>query len=241
MHAAILVEERSAQKDLDGFLANWDRQYKAVMSKIDLFDQQKTAQWTQEQKQLFIKLLYHQRAHFDDVLWFMGNCAPTREAKEIILNNIRDELGMNGFSHEMLYLEFAKSFGVDLTYELLEEKYYYPFLKEYNQGHLRWLRDHDWSHRLSAFAAIERLDNLDYLALKELAVNIGAKSSALIFFNVHIYVKHYEETEPAFLKLWEEQSAIIEKVFGFIGDYQLAIWKRISDAIFKGCYLPTNS
>ena len=121
-------------------------------------------------------------------------------------------------------------------YELIEEKYYYSFLREYNHGHLRWLRDHDWDHRLAAFTAIERLDNLDYLGLRDVAVSIGAVGKALTFFNVHIHVKHYEAAEKFFIILWKSKSDVVKSVFQFIGSYQLEIWRKISDAVFKGSY-----
>src|SRR5579872_3617609 len=136
-----------AKSDLDElhlFLEDWDKRYFEEIKKIPLFDKNLTRKWNKEQKQLFVKLLYHQRAHFDDILWFMGNFAPDQESKQMIIDNISDEFGMKGVSHEKLYLDFAKSMDVDLTYELLDEKYYYSFLREYNQGHLRWLRDNDW-------------------------------------------------------------------------------------------------
>lgn len=223
--------------ELQKFLSGWDYQYQQKANQIDLFNQQLVSNWNSEQQQLFTKLLYHQRAHFDDILWFMGNFAPNREAKQIILNNTKDEYGMDGLSHERLYLEFAKMFGVDLTYELIDEKYYFPFLREYNYGHLKWLRDHDWNHRLAAFSAIERLDNLDYLNLRNVAVSMGANGKALTFFNVHIHVKHFEEAEPIFANLWHSEANIIREVFKFIGDYQIDIWRKISDAIFKKNYL----
>jgi len=230
------INDSFLDENLQDFLRGWDNQYKMGMAEIDLFKEEKTQQWSEEQKKLFVQLLYHQRAHFDDVLWLMGNFAPNAEAKEVILNNIRDELGMNGLSHEKLYLEFARSLGVDLTYELIEEKYYYSFLREYNHGHLRWLRDHDWDHRLAAFTAIERLDNLDYLGLRDVAVSIGAVGKALTFFNVHIHVKHYEAAEKFFIILWKSKSDVVKSVFQFIGSYQLEIWRKISDAVFKGSY-----
>lgn len=57
--------------------------------------------------------------------------------------------------------------GVDLTYELLEETSYLSFA-------------------LAAFAAIERLDNVDYLNLRHIAESLGATGKTLTFFNVHI-------------------------------------------------------
>ncbi len=226
-------EAHSDTASLRFFLEDWDLNYRDQMEKVDLFNQELINRWSIHQKQFFIKTLYHQRAHFGDVLWYMGNFAPDRKSKQIILNNIADEFGMNGMSHEMLYLEFSKAMGVDLTHELLDEKEYLPFLREYNQGHLRWLRTHDWNHRLTAFAALERLDNIDYVKLRDVAINIGAANKALVFFNVHIHVTHYEEVEDSFSEVWKHDANVVKKAFNFIGNYQLDIWKRISDAVFS--------
>ena len=224
--------EVESSSSLLEFLKDWDIDYKRKTKELSLFNQSIIRKWNDKQKQLFVRLLYHQRGHFGDVLWYMGNFAPNAKAKEIILSNIRDEFGRNAPSHEQLYLDFAKCLGVDLTYELLEETYYLPFLREYNQGHLRWLRDHDWEHRLAAFAAIERLDNLDYTALRDVALCLDVENKGLIFFNVHIYVKHYEEAANLdFLTLWHENNSLVRNVFAFIGDYQIDIWRKLSDNI----------
>ena len=228
---------QSEERGLDEFLDQWDINYKNSMSQIDLFKPELTSGWNLNQKQLFSKLLYHQRAHFDDVLWYVGSFGPNNEFKEMIIENTKDEFGFNGISHEKLYLEFANSLGVDLKYELLDQKYYLKFLKEYNHGHLRWLRDHDSDHMLAAFSAIERLDNLDYLGLKNVALSIGLSGKALVFFNVHIYVKHYEQTETIFKQLWKKRPEVVKGTFNFIAEYQLEIWRKISDAIFNGYHL----
>ena len=226
--------EEQESESLKSFLASWDQSYQQQAEGIPIFDTMLTSQLNTEQVKHFIRLLYHQRAHFDDVLWYMGNFAPDAESKEMIIENIRDEMGKGGRSHESLYLDFAASMGVDLTDELLEEKYYLPFLKEYNHGHLKWFRDHDWSHRLTAFAAIERLDNLDYTNLKNTAESFGVEESKLLFFKVHMYVKHYESLEDSeFSTLWNDKHELVRDVFNFIGKYQIDIWKRISKAVFN--------
>jgi hypothetical protein len=218
---------------LNVYLEQWDKNYNDKLSYIKLFNTELTSCWSKEQKQYFIQILYHQRAHFDDVLWYMGNFAPDAASKKIILNNICDEFSLNGISHEKLYLEFASSMGVDLTYELIDENCYPKFLKEYNYGHLKWMRDNDWDHRLAGFAALERLDNVDYVSLKNVATSIGAEGKALVFFNVHIHVKHFEEAELLFQELWIEKPEVVKNAFEFIGNYQLNIWSKMSDAIFE--------
>jgi hypothetical protein len=98
---------------------------------------------------------------------------------------------------------------------------------------LRWLREHDWDHRITAFAAIERLDNLDYPALKDVALSVGTENKAMVFFNVHIHVTHYDTIEKSsFGRLWEDKSNVVENVFNFIADYYLETWRSISDYVF---------
>jgi len=228
------IQKTDTLEGFPKFLQEWDEEFINRTKKIALFDKSITSKWTKYQKELFVKLLYHQRSHFDDVLWYMGNFAPDSATKEMILDNIRDEFGKGGRSHEKLYLDFANCMGIDLTYELIEEKFYLPFLREYNRGHLQWLRDHDWTHRLSAFAALERLDNVDYLNLKNVVESFNLEKVDVLFFKVHIYVKHFEGAQGCQLdQIWNEQPNIIHKVFNFIGDYQIEIWKKISDTILN--------
>jgi Iron-containing redox enzyme len=218
---------------LKSFMEQWDDDYSERLNKIDLFKPFLTKNWNHEQKKLFVKLLYHQRGHFGNILWFMGNYAPDAKSKEIILDNIREEFGKHAPSHEKLYMDFAKSMGVDLTCEFLDEEFYQPFLKEYNHGHLRWLRDHAWDHRLAAFAALERLDNLDYVGLRNIATSLGAAKTDLVFFNVHIHVQHYDAVEKSLLKeLWGREPVLVQEAFSFISHYQVDIWNKISNVIF---------
>lgn len=231
--ATVCNADVSNVNELQLFLETWDKNYNKKINQIDLFKQELTNSWNNEQKQIFVKLLYHQRAHFGQVLWNLGNFAPNYTARELILENIRDEFGKHGISHEKLYLDFAKQMGVDLTYELIEEKFYPSFLREYNNGHLRWLLEHDWDHNLSAFAALERLDNVDYVNLLNVAKTLGATKRDLVFFNVHIHVTHFDNIEKSsFGDLWKEKPDIVKNCFNFIGNYQIDIWKKISDAVF---------
>lgn len=215
------------------FLEKWDTVYQAALRTILLFNSSETAKWSKEQQQLFIKLLYHQRGHFDDILWCVGNFAPDAQSKEMVVKNIREEFGGYAPSHEKLYLDFAKSHGVDLTYEMIDETMYLPFLRTFNKELLRWLRTHDWDHCITAFAAIERLDNLDYPALKGVAESIETHDKDMIFFNVHIHVTHYDIIEQSgFADLWKRRPEIVESVFQFIADYYLDTWRHISDYVF---------
>lgn len=226
--------EKNSDIYLQKFLVDWDNNYQKKISNIDIFNYSLTKNWNKEQCQFFIKILYHIRGHFDSFLWYMGNFAPNNKTKQMILKNVHDEFGMNGLSHEQLYFQFANYFDVDLTYELIEETFYSNFAKEYIKNQLLWLRNNDWDHRLAAFAAIERLDNVDYLNLRNIAKSIGANGKALTFFNVHISADHFEGILlAAFQDLWQEKPLIAQEVFNFISDFQTSMWKNLSDEIFN--------
>lgn len=215
------------------YLIDWDTEYKEKVSKIALFQPEKTAQWSTEQQQHFIKTFYHVRGHFHCFLWFMGNFAPDKESKDMVLQNIIDELGDRGLSHEKLYHILAQQVGVDLMPEMLEEKTYLPFIQEFNKGHLRWLSDKDWPTRVAAFAALERLDNVDYANAKAIAESLGLHGQALVFFNVHINSAHFDSIlEKSFTKIWAAEPEKSKYAFQFIMDHQINMWKNLSDEIF---------
>ncbi len=227
-------QNNHTQEDLAKFLSNWDQQYQQAIKKIDLFQAEKTKHWSQEQITFFIKVFYHLRGHFSDFLWYMGSFAPNKKAKELILSNIIDEFNFNGLSHEQLYLLFASAFNVDLTYELLDNTAYLPFARDYIEGQLRWLRANDWDSRLIAFAAIERLDNVDYANFRDLAVSIGAQKKDLTFFFVHINADHFDAIfEAEFKALWLKNETLVRNIFDFIFNYQINMFTQFSNAIFN--------
>ncbi len=220
--------------ELDSFLQEWNESYQEATLAIDLFKPELTSQWTLPLKQYFIKTLYHARGHFAELLWHMGSFAPNAETKEMILTNTRDGFGKHGLSHEQLYQFFAKGWGIDLSLELLDQKWYLSFMREYIEGQLRWLMTHDWDHRLAAFAAIERLDNVDYLNLYNVAVSMGTEKKHLTFFNVHINADHFDNIFlTAFNQLWFKSPEMVQEVFNFIKDFQLDMWKKLSDTVFS--------
>ncbi len=219
---------------MEAYLSDWDAEYKTEIKKIDLFDASKTSTWSFQQKQFFIKVFYHLRGHFADFLWYMGNFAPDASTKEMIIRNIRDEFNQNGLSHEQLYFIFAEAFDVDLSFELLDEGSYLPFARDYIQGQLRWLRSNDWDHRLAGFAAIERLDNVDYASFRDVAISMGAEKKALTFFNVHICADHFEGIlASAFGELWQKDQLLVRNVFTFIKDFQIDMLNQLSNAVFN--------
>lgn len=68
-----------------------------------------------------------------------------------------------------MYFDFAESVGANLNEEVMTEEHYLPKIKAFNKGHLKWLHEHSNDERLCAFAAYERLDNIDYINLHKLA------------------------------------------------------------------------
>ncbi len=230
-----LCETQHSEDKLQHFLKLWDADYKARLEKIDIFNSKITSQWSSSQIKFFIRVLYHLRGHFSDVLWYMGNFAPDYETKQMVIDNIRDEFGMQGqasLSHEQLYMNFAKSFGVDLYSELVDEEFYLPFARAYIEGQLRWLRNTDWDKRVVGFSAIERLDNIDYISLRDIAISIGASGKTLTFFHVHIGADHFESVlNTSLTKIWLVNPKLVEEVFHFIGDYQTNMFNHLSEAV----------
>src|ERR1700722_4217338 len=98
---------------LEDFLVLMDKSYKEALSKIDMFDINKTVLWNREQKQAFVKLFYHARGHFYKFLWCVGSRSKIKATKDKVLENIQEEFGEEK-SHEQLYFDFAKALGVSL-------------------------------------------------------------------------------------------------------------------------------
>src|SRR3989344_3782020 len=159
----------------------------------------------------------------------MANHAPDAKAKRVILDNIEEEFGSNRKSHEQLYFDFANSFGVDLIDEVVNQTSYVPFAREFNRKHLEYLANSDWDGKVIAFAAYERLDNVDYADLLSLAKNIGATKEALTFFTVHAQVQHYEMARDKFSleNLWVKEAEKVKEGFNFIAAHQNQMWKDL--------------
>ncbi len=215
------------------FLEEWDQDYIAKQNDIPLFDPQLTGKWSAEQKKYFAKVFYHARGHFHGFLWYMGNHAPDAESKKMVLHNIAEEFSLNGRSHEQLYIDFAKSLGADLSNEFANEEHHLPFIKDFNKGHLEWLSTHDWPSCMAAFSAYERLDNVDYSKLVELAKSLGAQKRGLVFFNVHIVVEHFETTLNSVIDIWKNNQEIIKEAFNFVKEHQITMWKNLSNTMFN--------
>ncbi len=229
----LLNNEAKVGRSLEQYLTWWDENYKKCVSQIPLFDPQKTAQWSSAQREYFVKTFYHVRGHFHSFLWFMGNIAPNKEAKQMIVQNIMEEFGENGLSHERLYYEFAKSLSVDLSNEITKHQYYLPFIQEFNRGHLEWLQNHDWAGCLSAFSAYEKLDNVDYVSLLDLAKSLDISRLGLTFFQVHVHVKHFDNTLDLLSNIWATNPEKVKNGFDFIQNHQLNMWQQLSENVFN--------
>lgn len=224
----------SENEDLFHFLKSWDIEYGQKIKSLPLFDINQTAQWSLQQKIHFVKVFYHCRGHFHELLWFLACYAPDRKFKRIVIENILDELGENGASHEELYSFSAQAVGVDVKKEYIDHETYLPFCKEFNRGHLQWLNEHDWDGKIAAFAALERLDNIDYVKGKELAENIGLTGKELTFFNVHIHIDHFGSVlKGGLLDAWKRNTLAVKEAFTFILEHQIKMWHSLSDEVFN--------
>lgn len=223
---------RSSQTvSLDAFVAEWLQHYKEGVAAIDLFNPELTETLSPQQRAFFVKAFYHARGHFHDFLWFVGNHT-SYEVKQLIIDNVAEEFGGEGRSHEQFYYEFAAAIGVDLTDEVVNETTHLPFIQDYNRAHLRWLASHDADSLLAAFSAYEKLDNPDYSNLYALGKSFELNNRGLIFFDVHRHVEHYEATMSFINQVWERNPDKVVEAFEFVGKHQLNMWRQLSDAVF---------
>ncbi len=219
--------------NLNNFLETWDKEYNAKAKKIELFQPTLTKNWSLEQKRIFASVFYHLRGHFHDFLWHVGSHANDKETKDIVLSNISEEFNGSARSHEQMYIDFASSVGADVKYHSSTEKDYLPFAKKFNNNHLKWLSEHGPDHNFAALSAYERLDNVDYAMLHNLAKSINITNRGQIFFKVHSVVEHFSPTYNKLLSVWESSNEIVEESFNFIGYNQLEMWRNLSDLIFN--------
>jgi pyrroloquinoline quinone (PQQ) biosynthesis protein C len=220
------------QISLKEFIQKIDLAYTEKLKNISLFDSRNTSLWSQAQKQRFCKVFYHVRGHFHDFMWIVGNFLPNEELKQIVLGNISEEFGVRR-SHEELYVRFAEALGVDIIEEIKEEGHYLEFAKAFNREHKKWLLNHDWEHKMAAFSAYERLDNVDYPHLFDLAKSFELSDYELSFFRVHTVVQHFESTEEQIGKIWEKNKEKVIQAFYFIYNHQLQMWSALSDAMLN--------
>ncbi|KTD41646.1 iron-containing redox enzyme family protein [Legionella parisiensis] len=220
-------------QSLQHFLQKNDLNYRQSLTSIPLFDPQKTSAWTYEQRKTFASIFYHLRGHFINFVWFIANFTSNELTKKIILENIHEELGIGSrFSHEMLFERFAKECDVDIHDEIINETHYVPFAKNFNKTHLQWLSEHDEEERVAAFAAYERLDNLDYTYLLQMGDSIRLSKHAKTFFKVHAYVTHFNSTLELIQPIWEKNPDKIVRAFHFIYTHQQQMWRNLSHHLY---------
>lgn len=218
--------------EFDQFLIEVDQRYRQEMLLIPLFSSRKP--FTQKQKKIFAAVFYHLRGHFINFLWYIGNFSENVELKKIIINNISEELGIDSrLSHEKLYERFAQDCGVDIKDEIVNEIHYLPFAREFNKAHLRELRNQDEAGQVVILAAYERLDNIDYIYLTQLAKRFLVSSSATAFFRVHVNVEHFHPLKENLISIWNDSPEKIKKGFLFTYSHQLRMWQQLSDLIFS--------
>ena len=227
---------------LDEFLEQWDADYRKRAEKIPMFDPRKPLLWTWKQWIYFVRVFYHVRGHFNELVWHLGNMAPTAQLKRMFLANIADEWGLgvpmhNLPSHEELYYRFAGAVGLDreilIEEEVLREKTYLPFIRKFNHGHIERLKRNSWIYAFALFAAYERLDNGDYARLlKFVTERRGIPGWGRKFFEVHAQVRHFEPTREYLETIWEDNNTgVVREAFKFIADHQLAVTRKMNAAV----------
>jgi hypothetical protein len=143
------------------------------------------------------------------------------------LDNISEEFSLRSLSHEELYFKFADEFGVDLNSETITEENYLPFLKKFNKSHTDFLLTEGWNTKWATFSAYEKLDNVDYKNLLNLAKNIGTSAKGMVFFRVHSEANHHDSTSQLLQKIWETDPESVKIGFEFIAKHQLEMWKEL--------------
>lgn len=220
--------------ELPVFLSQMDNSYQQQVDNIALFDANQTKNWDAEQKKKFAGVFYHLRGYFIEFMWYLANFAQDKRIKKIIIDNITEELGTGTkFSHEQLYERFAKACGVDIHEEIIHKTHYLSFAKEFNYTHLRWLKEHDPLSQFAAFAAYERLDNIDYRNLLDFVHSLNLPVETHAFFRVHVFVEHFESTLEPLLEIWQKFPEKVINAFQFIYSHQHKMWQNLSEAIFQ--------
>ena len=211
---------------LQEYVKNWKKEYNSRAEKLKIFTPGSIV-WDVENKTKFVKIFYHARGNFYELLWFLGSLAPNYEIKKTILTSIGEEFGGKNQSHEEYYFDFAIELGVDIKKEIIEKKYYIHTVKEFNHNFLKQIITQNYSVAWSIYSAYELLDNLDYSNLLELVQSFGVSARALRFFTIHAKVAHFETTEELLQKIWDRDRGLVTKGFDFIMENQLTMWDEL--------------
>jgi reactive intermediate/imine deaminase len=216
--------------ELNDFLKKIDGEQKEFYKTLKIFNIDYVNKWDLKIKQEFIRVLYHCRGHFDRVLWQRLNYAPNFEKKLEILKYIGEEAGIEFVdnkkymkSHECLYLEFANFFSLDLN-AVFTENNKYQFTMDFNYKLINWFLENNWDRGSLGFCAYERLDNIDYQVLYDVAISMGCIGSCLGFFKVHKDADHYDKTSKDIEKFWRVEKEVVIDAFSFIYENQKKLW-----------------
>ena len=91
---------------------------------------------------------------------------------------------------------------------------------------------HNPDYNFAAFAAYEKLDNLDYVNLLSLVKSLNVTNKGQIFFKIHSVVEHFSPAYNKLVRIWDESPDVVKEAFTFIGDNQLNMWHNLSELIF---------
>jgi hypothetical protein len=217
---------------LQQFVETQTKEYQEKAGKLKLFQPQYAQNLTPEQKQKFALTFYHIRGKFYKFLWYLGSSAPTREYKQVVIDNLWEEFGQT-ISHEHWYYKFASEFGADCKKEILEEKYNYQWIKDYNEEHIKFILTKPFEQVWGIFGAYEALDNIDYNNLYRLAENLGSIKQGLVFFEIHRRAGHYETVSALLQQIWDKDLEGVKVGFDFIFEHQLQMWEKLGEEILR--------
>ncbi|MDF1795033.1 MAG: hypothetical protein P1U63_00710 [Coxiellaceae bacterium] len=116
---------------------------------------------------------------------------------------------------------------VDLTDVIQNEVDYLPAIREFNNLHIKWLREQPCDVQFATFSAYERLDKTDYEALTALFPNEH------IFFKVHREAEHFDKTYSELASIWDRDPSSVSVAFDFICVTQAKMWSDLSVAVSK--------
>jgi hypothetical protein len=150
----------------------------------------------------------------------------------VVIDNLWEEFGQT-ISHEQWYYKFADEFGVDCKKEILDEKYNYQWIKDYNEEHIQFILTKPFEQVWAIFGAYEALDKIDYNILYQLAENLGSTKQGLVFFEIHHRAEHFETISPLLQQIWDKDPQTVMTGFEFIFQHQLQMWEKLGEEIVK--------
>jgi len=216
----------------DEFIYKWDQSMKKSYASMRLLGSDPVI-LSAEQMAKFALVFFHVRSHFAPFLWYVGSRVTCREMIHAICNNVKDEFGVQ-ISHDQLYERFAESVGADVSLEPAYERYYLDFAKRFNRGHLEWMVTKAEAAIAGAFAAYERLDNIEYPLLLDFASRHKVPKDGLAFFAVHARVTHYDDVKQSLKGYWNQDNEGVKSGFCFIREHQLEMWRHLENVIVDG-------